>query len=252
MRRLNKSRHPSDQRALIVDSRLLGPLSWQGAALIANVDTAQPIELAQDVVRRSTADRRMASSRASLACAMIPNDPSRTFLGSAWADWLAAAHIDPEIIWPDVPPAARTLWNAHLYPLAATRDESLALSLPLQDPGTRSGGVAREVGSRAAPVVGRRALRARIANTFWPICIQIEDDVAARHFYAAIQNEQPAAEARKLIGLVHSNIAAPLRSDRYTGWLKPIPSCSCAAIKRWLRPAVNPSGKIAPLRFWRS
>jgi hypothetical protein len=26
---------PSDQRALIVDSRLLGPLSWQGAALIA-------------------------------------------------------------------------------------------------------------------------------------------------------------------------------------------------------------------------
>ena len=36
---------------------------------------------------------------------------------------------------------------------------------------------------------------------------QIEDYVAARHFYAAIQDQQPAAEARGLIGSVSSNIA---------------------------------------------
>jgi hypothetical protein len=40
----------SDHRALVVDSCLRGPLSWRGAAIISNVDTAQPIELAQDAV----------------------------------------------------------------------------------------------------------------------------------------------------------------------------------------------------------
>jgi len=39
-----------DQRALIVDSCLRGALAWRGAAIVANVDTGQPIELAQDVV----------------------------------------------------------------------------------------------------------------------------------------------------------------------------------------------------------
>jgi hypothetical protein len=38
------------QPALIVDSRLNGTLEWQGAAMLANVDTVLPIALTQDVV----------------------------------------------------------------------------------------------------------------------------------------------------------------------------------------------------------
>jgi fucokinase len=98
------------------------------------------------------------------------------------------------------------LWNARLYPIAAQRDDSLALTLPLQDPAQapadwRGKWEASPRLSLAASFVG--ADSEHILSDL----IQIEDFVAARHFCAAIEEQQPAAEARGLIGSASSNIA---------------------------------------------
>jgi fucokinase len=195
-----------DQRGLIVDSCLRGAVAWRGAAIVANVETAQPIDLAQDVVL----DQLPLEQGFVTRIFGLYDDPKRsssagTFLNQPWLAWLAAAHIDADVLWPNIPATAQTLWNARLYPIAATRDESLALTLPLQDPAH-------------APAVWRTqweaAPRLSLAASFAGADSQhilsdlagIEDFVAARHFYAAIQDQQPADKARGLIGSVSSNI----------------------------------------------
>jgi len=100
--------------------------------------------------------------------------------------------------------------------IAANRDESLALSLPLQDPAHapeewRAKWEASTRLSMAASFVGADSQRILSGLA------QIEDFVAARHFYAAIQDQQPAAEARSLIGSVRSNIAR--RGALIDSWL---------------------------------
>jgi fucokinase len=199
----------SDQRALIVDSCLKGRLSWHGAAIIANVDTAQPIELAQDIVL----DQLPLEQGFVTRIFGLYDDPKRnwdssdgTYMNQRWSDWLMAAHVDPEVLWPNVPTTSRTLWNARLYPIAADSDDSLALTLPLQDPACASAEwrAAWEASPRlslAASFIG--ADSERILQGL----IRIEDFVAARHFYAAIQDQQPAAEARTLIGSASGNVA---------------------------------------------
>jgi fucokinase len=198
-----------EQRALIVDSCLRGSLTWRGAAIVANVDTAQSLELAQDVVL----DQLPLGQGFVTRVFGLGDDPKRswdstagTFMNQPWPAWLAAAHIEAELLWPNLPAAARTLWNARLYPIAATRDGSLALALPLQDPalapaGWRAKWEAAPRLSMAACFVG--ADSQRILSDL----AQIEDFVAARHFYAAIQDQQPAAQARSLIGSANSSIA---------------------------------------------
>jgi fucokinase len=205
----------ADQLALVVDSRLLGPLAWQGATLIANVDTAQPLELAKDVVLDQLPIERGFVTR----LFGLRDDPKRsdgTFMNRTWADWLADAQIDPAVLWPDVPPEARTLWTAQLYPWAAARDESLALSLPLQAPVKASA----EWRSKwqAAPRLSLATSFARAdSDRILADLMQIEDYVAARYFYAAIQAEQPAAEAKNSLGSASSNVLR--RCELIGDWL---------------------------------
>ncbi len=206
-----------DQRALIVDSCLRGSLAWRGAAIVANVDTGQPIELAQDVVL----DQLPLEQGFVTRIFGLYDDPKRpssagTFMNQRWSDWLTAARIDPELLWPNVPAASRTLWNARLYPIAANRDDSLALSLLLQDPAHapaewRAKWEASTRLSMAASFAGADSQRILSGLA------QIEDFVAARHFYTAIQDQQPAAAARSVIGSVRSNIAR--RGALIDSWL---------------------------------
>ena len=77
-----------------------------------------------------------------------------TLLNRPWADWLAG---DDELIaalWPDLAAAERTLWNARLFPVAADREESLALALPLQDPAHAPAGWRDAMVGRAASLTG--------------------------------------------------------------------------------------------------
>jgi hypothetical protein len=115
-----------------------------------------------------------------------------------------------------LPLAARTLWNACLYPVATDREESLRLSLPLQDPAHAS--LAWQAQWQAA---ARLSLAERFAQADGERILadvaEVEDYVAARRFYAAIVAEQPAAEARKLLGMVESTVMR--RCQQVAGWL---------------------------------
>ena len=199
-----KMAQAGERPALVVDSWLSGPLSWRGAAMLANIETTLPISLAVDMVLHQLPVEGGFVTRV----LGLHDDPKRawsapdaTFMNRPWAVWLAEAGVEPEVVWPDLPPTAWTLWNARLYPMAADRDESLKLSLPLQEPAT------------ASPewrVQWQAARRLSLAESFARAdsgriladLSRVEDYVAARHFYAAIEGERSAAEARELLGAV--------------------------------------------------
>lgn len=197
----------TERPALIIDSQLGGEVTWQGAALIANTITAQPIALRRDLALHQLPIEGGYVTR----FYGLDDDAKRsfetgTFMNQPWADWLAAAQSDASVIWPDVPSASRTLWTAKLFPFAIEREESLRLTLPLQDPahapaGWREQWQAAKRFSLAESFV--RADTRRILNEL----IQIEDHVAARQFFTAIQAQQPAAEAKNLLGAVTANVA---------------------------------------------
>jgi fucokinase len=203
-----------------VDSHIGDTLTWRGAALLANVIAQRPLVLAQDVAVHQLPVEDGFVTRVF----GLHDDPKRawgdahaTFMNRPWIAWLAESSIEADALWPGLRLSERTLWNAKLYPLVADRDESLALALPLQEP------------SRAAPdwqAQWRTSTRLSLAESFARAdterilneLARIEDQVAARHFYAAIQAEQPAAEAKRLLGPVKRNI---LRRCDLTGqWLE--------------------------------
>lgn len=187
---------------VIVDSRLGGPLALHGAGIIANVETDEPLALPADLVLHQLPVAGGYVSR----LYGLHDDPKRpltdaaaTFLNRPWAEWLADDATLAAAIWPDLAPAERTLWNARLYPVCAERERSLALTLPLYrradaPAGWRAAWQAAERLSLAESF--RRADGAAIlAET-----AALEDIVAADRFIAAIRREQPADEARTLLG----------------------------------------------------
>jgi fucokinase len=206
--------------ALIVDAHLAAPLSLRGAALIAGLHTAQPLALEPDVVLHQLplAGGRFVTRVHGLHDnpKLSLDDPAATFMNVPWAAWLARAGIEPETLWPGMPPADRTLWNARLYPPAHEREASLALALPLQDPG------AAPEGWRAR---WERAPRLSLSESFvqadgeriLAASATVEDEVAARRFFAALQGEQPAAECRDLLG--PGPAARARRAERVAAWL---------------------------------
>jgi len=208
-----------ERPALVVDSHLDGPLSWRGAALLANVETALPVALAADVVLHQLPVEGGFVTRV----LGLRDDPKRawgapdaTFMNRPWAAWLAEAGVEAQVVWPDLPPAARTVWNAHLYPLAADRDESLRLSLPLQEPATASSEW-RAQWQAARRLSLAESFAGADSDHILADLAKIEDYVAARRFYAAIEGERPAAEAKGLLGAV---AAAVMRRCECVGeWL---------------------------------
>ena len=126
-----------------------------------------------------------------------------------WADWLAAAGIEPAWVWPHAAASARSLWNARLYPVLADRDESLRLALPLQDPAAAPAGWL--AAWQSAP---RLSLAESSAQADGPRLLAelatLEDTVAARPLLRrAVAMETPAAEARTLLGNVPAAVHAP-------------------------------------------
>ena len=188
--------------ALLVDTLLRGPLRAGGAAIVANVETALPIRLAPDLVLHQLP---LADGYVTRLFG-LHDDPKRraldaqaTYLNQPWAAWLAGDDELSALLWPDLDPAARSLWNAWLFPVAHERDESLALALPLQNPlrapdGWRDRWLAAprlSLADGARQADGERILLEMAA---------IEDQVAARRFYDAVVAEQPARQAATLLG----------------------------------------------------
>lgn len=208
-----------DRPALVIDSRLRGALHWRGAALIANTLSDRDLELGENmVVHQLPIDGGYVTRIFGLN-----DDPKRrldhpaaTFCNQPWPDWLSAAHVDAAALWPDTPSEARSLWTARLFPFAIDRDDSLRLALPLHDPANapahwRAEWLAARRFSLADSFA--RADTRRILDEL----IELEDYVAARRFLAAVQAQQPAAEAVTLLGSITANIER--RCAIVGGWL---------------------------------
>ncbi len=124
-----------EQAALIIDSHIAGPLSWQGACLLSNVKTRRVLHLSADVVLHQLPLDEGYVTRVY----GVRDDPKKgvssaqgTFMGRPWNAWLEAFRISTEDLWAGIAQEKRSLWNARLYPVCALREESLEMTLPLQ------------------------------------------------------------------------------------------------------------------------
>lgn len=189
--------------ALITDSHLSGPLSWIGAAIVASLNTGLPVALGVDLVMDQLP--LMGGGHLTRLFGMHDDpkrpieDPAATFMNRPWADWLESAGVKAELLWGDIPAPQRSLWNARLYAVSADREESVRLSIPLQDPANaprdwlaRWSGLERlSLGQSFARADGERILAQVTAA---------EDEAAAGRFFSAVQAERPALEAKGLLG----------------------------------------------------
>ncbi len=195
--------------ALIMDSRLEAAsdveaaATFEGAAIVAGVQTGAPLHVAPDAVLHQMP---VAGSGFVTRVFGLGDDPKQrwdarggAFMNRTWEQWLAEASVTPEQVWPHTTPHQRTLWNARLYPVGADREESLRLALPLQDPRRAPAGwldawlaaPRLSLAESAAQADGPRLLAELAA---------LEDTIAVLHFRAAVAAEQPAAEAKALLG----------------------------------------------------
>ena len=193
---------PGPAPLLVTDSLLAGELRWEGAGIIAGVHSAQPIRLPPGTVL----DQLPLEGCVATRLFGLYDDPKAgpadgrgTFLNRPWAEWLAAAGVAAETLWPGIAPAGATLWNARLFPLHAQREESLALALPLGDP------VAAPPGWRERwEATPRTSLAESYAQSdragLLAATAGLEEHVAGRRFLAGVLAERPAAEVVPLLG----------------------------------------------------
>jgi fucokinase len=208
--------------ALIIDSQL-GELTWRGPAILSNIRTQAPLAVERDTVVHQTLLREGFVTRVFGLYddpKRVCDEPGGTFMNRPWAEWLAAAQVDPEALWPAIPPAQRTLWNARLYAVCEEREESLRLSLGLQHPQQLS--TARGQGAwLAAP---RLSLQESFAQADGERVLQdisaVEDEVAARRFFSAILAETPARDIQPLLG--HNPAALARRCTLVQDWLSTV------------------------------
>ncbi len=211
---------PGPAPLLVTDCCLTGPLSWEGPALLSGIDTARPLTLRAGIALDQLS---IGEGETVTRCFGLSDDPKRathdsraTFCNRPWTEWLAAARVDPADLWGDLPDRDRTLWNARLFPARPSREDSLALALPLQQPESAPDGwrerwlAARRLslGDSAAQADGDRLLAGLTA---------IEDHVAARRFLAGVAAEQPAASVKALLGALPSTCVR--RAAQVHEWL---------------------------------
>jgi fucokinase len=200
---------------------LLGALAWEGAALVADLQTTQAVALAADVALHQAP---MAGGGYVTRIFGLHDDPKQpwdapwaTFLNRAWPVWLARAGVTAEQVWPDAAPEGRTLWNARLYPLAADREESLRLALPLQAPEAADAGWRTRWLATPRLSLSESFIRADGERVLAELA-DVEDQVAVRRFYAAVVAERPAAQVAGLLGVAAGQAAR--RGELVGGWLE--------------------------------
>lgn len=195
---------------LIADSQLRGPVSWEGAAIIARVQTAQPVRLGTDLVLEQLPVAGGGYVTRIFGMRDDPKrrvrDPSATFLNRPWGDWLARAGLAAEALWGDLPAAQRSLWNARLYPLSQDREDSLALAVPLQDPPNAPAGWLERWMALDRLSLAESFARADDERILADLST-VEDEIAMARFWAAIRAEQPAVQAKSMLGASPSSLA---------------------------------------------
>ncbi|MHB1354744.1 MAG: fucose pyrophosphorylase domain-containing protein [Anaerolineae bacterium] len=147
-----------------------------------------------------------------------------TFCNRPWGDWLAQAGVNWQELWPQADsPAQCTLWDAQLYPVCPTREESLELVLWLQEANTASPDVLEKWRTSQRLSLHESYLQADV-----PCLVreqgEVEDWVRARHFVNGIERERPASTLATLLGAPRD---LPRRARLVADWLE-------ASIDPWL------------------
>lgn len=194
---------PGPEPLLAVDCRLAGPLAWRGSAIVSGVDTSQPLAFSGGVVLDQWPLAGGPFVTRLFGLSDDPkrgrSDPAATFVNRPWADWLAAAGVTDETIWPDTLLDQRTLWNAQLFPALADREASLALALALQDPAAADSDW--RLRWLAAPRLSlAESFAASDGDRLLGEVTELEHAIAAHRFVAAVAAERPAGEAAPLLG----------------------------------------------------
>ena len=118
-------------RAIVLESVLNGPAEIGAGAIVHGLEGVNTAQLAvpPDVVLHQVPVRDPGGEAgAVLRVYGVEDDPKRCpaeWFGRPAAEALAALRMNPEEVWPGVPEAARTLWNAQLFPIT-TPEEALA------------------------------------------------------------------------------------------------------------------------------
>ncbi len=193
--------------SLVTDSQLSGPFSWQGPVVVANTHTAESLKLQPNVIVHQVA---LPNGYATRIYGMLDDpkrvidDPTATYMNRPWAEWLAEAGVHADAIWPGIDRPSRSLWNAQLYPICASRDESLRLAQLLQIP---SGLAPMRSQWYAMPRISlQQSFASADGEAVLTDVSQVEDYIAARRFLQAVLDEQQATEATVLLGSVAPSI----------------------------------------------
>jgi fucokinase len=189
---------------LVADSDLGGRVTWEGAGIISGVHTAQPLHLPEGTILD-----QLPLTGAGIATRVygIGDDPKRglddpeaTFCNRPWGEWLAAAGVSAEDVWPHVKTGRRTLWDARVFPLSGKGslcegDEGLLQALWLATPETAPVGW-REQWLAPERVSLAESARGADGDRLLARLVGLEDAIAARRFCAGVLAEEPAAELK--------------------------------------------------------
>ena len=156
----------------------------------------------------------------------VDDDPKRslgdgaTFLNQPFPQWLAAAGLEADDLWPGISAASEhTLWTASLYPPRPSREESLDAVLWMQEP-------ERAPRERLARWRGLR--RYSLEESYLQADVrrlvdeegQVQDVVRARWFCTGLEREQPA---RDIAGILGTGPDASRRARLVADWLASSP-----------------------------
>jgi fucokinase len=187
---------------VVLDSHLSGPVVFGGAALVSGVVTEQELQIPRDIVVHQVPVDGGYVTRV-FGLADDPKEacdaPGATFLNCPWSKWIEATGISLDVIWPGIFPGDRTLWNAHLYPVTAAREESLRLSFGLVHDNTSNENWLAEW--RAMP-------RLSLAEGFLSVDSGrlladiefVQDNLKTLQFEQAVLAERPAEEYATCLG----------------------------------------------------
>ena len=248
--------HAHGLPVLVMDSRLGAAATFDGAAIIAGVQTGAPLHVAADIVLHQMP---VAGGGFVTRVFGLGDDPKQhwdargaTFMNRSLGALagrgrrdaragVAARRAEPTDL-VERPPVSRR---------GGSRGESApgaAAARPTLRPGRLAGasGWPRR-GSRwqkgAAQADGPRLLAELSA---------LEDTIAVLRFSAAVEAEQPAAEAKALLGATPGAIRRRSQEAGESVAAPRIPSCRSAASRRWPRPPASAPGKIVRSAPWRS
>jgi fucokinase len=146
-----------------------------------------------------------------------------TFVNRPWSEWLGDAGISPADLWPEAQGEERSLWTARLFPVAETRDESLALALWMQRPSDADEETRRRWLAARRLSLAESARQADVLQIIKDLK-HLDDQVRVQRFCAAIEQERPSRAVIAELGENPSDVRrrVGMAAEQFTAVNQPI------------------------------